>query len=1151
MSSPDDYTGRESCKDRSHTLGGGRRYLDRDSFGPERSQVNVNPSKSLTPFFDQSHILMSDTGHLPPQARQPLSHSMTLGTFPTQDRQTSGVQQPPRGDPNLVDEVTREEQEELDDLRNYRDQAAEALEKQKRVVERAQRRLEDAEERIRVRQRQSRAFRPSSSSQTNQQFPQTTSVTDATTYWNTTPSTGKRNANEFESDKDEDGSYQNVRQVKRRFDLQRTEQAQSQSMRRTGKDSKASQGTRRHHHPSDFIRPRGPSNTQYHSPNSYGQYPLQTPGGTGPSQAPSIKLDAVPEIPSQPQGSGFSEKDAEVDDWLAWGKPTNDPSLGPQQAVYGDYGQVNHQWLEDSTQKVHQAYGSNASQFPEIQPNLPDAGPSAQPTWDPYNIPHDPGYIPSALSTATPAQRQEKLRRGPYRTATKTGKRRRSDSNATEVSASQIGAGSQIGEGNGQQPPTKRQTKRQKLLAGGKVIPKDSEKAMGEVKSDDAGNLLHLFHGKWVPAAYHHERRGALLAREASKGAYTYPPTEGMTPHDKTAFHPDYAHLNMKVRDGRPHLLYQWNPPKEEMPYVDPGLMYDPADGRLLLDLNNHPIFNWRELPMTISGQVDGSWLEYWWRLNRNIRLEDMLARCPKRTQKSGTSALRELPGTSAFGNRRERDRLILGTRSWEQKEGSKEIKTQYERVMPNRVLAEIAHNNTTTWFRDLTNKEVNAMCYTNRGQGTALSRAGNRKLPEEKKKTVDGKRDSDLEAIFTKLLEEKRDADAQDPAYAQVGGANPGTAFADPAARRTFPGAATVIAGGPSISSQNPGPDGDVDDDNALFDPLFNEGDTTLVEDGNQISPKHSPTRLENLGQQNIHPGGVQEPNSQRRATNNDPPRRGLGFAWVVPTTREQMDSISGALDTARELCRSWAKQEPPPTAANSSYMAQFSELEEWLRSRWTVMRPGQIPPVLHARPDWQGGWDCWMAQDVDLFDIQQFGPQPDQALNGAEPNLDNRPTAKNEESDNEQHTFDHGTTLEQGLGTQQSVEFLDPNQIHILNDFNNNGPAAVTERPSSSAGTGAPPGYAEATSMPLVDDAEAAWCKASQDQQPDALSGLQSQAAGDAMLPSGQDGPVGFDNDLLDYENLFNGLATEGQGETQDNTADGEEISFGDGYY
>ena len=175
--------------------------------------------------------------------------------------------------------------------------------------------------------------------------------------------------------------------------------------------------------------------------------------------------------------------------------------------------------------------------------------------------------------------------------------------------------------------------------------------------------------------------------------------------------------------------------------------------------------------------------------------------------------------------------------------------------------------------------------------------------------------------------------------------------------------------------------------------------------------------------------------------------------------------------------------------------------------------MRPGEIRPVLHARPDWQGGWDCWMAQNFDWNNVQQFGPRPDEALNGAEPTPDNPPTANNEESDNEQHTFDHGATHEFNPGTQQSVEFLDPNQIHVLNDFNNNGAAAVTERPSLSASTAAPSGYVEATSMPSIEEAAAAWWEASQNQQPDALSGLQSQAAGDAMLPNGQDGPVGFD--------------------------------------
>ncbi|KAL8815454.1 MAG: hypothetical protein Q9223_005403 [Gallowayella weberi] len=75
-------------------------------------------------------------------------------------------------------------------------------------------------------------------------------------------------------------------------------------------------------------------------------------------------------------------------------------------------------------------------------------------------------------------------------------------------------------EENNRKPTVKRQTKRQKLLASGKNIPKDSEKEKGKTALDNNGNLFVELNGKLEPAAYHHERRHGLLAREAQKGHY-------------------------------------------------------------------------------------------------------------------------------------------------------------------------------------------------------------------------------------------------------------------------------------------------------------------------------------------------------------------------------------------------------------------------------------------------------------------------------------------------------------------------------------------------------------------------------------------------------------------------------------------------------
>ncbi|KAL9029605.1 MAG: hypothetical protein Q9196_002179 [Gyalolechia fulgens] len=230
----------------------------------------------------------------------------------------------------------------------------------------------------------------------------------------------------------------------------------------------------------------------------------------------------------------------------------------------------------------------------------------------------------------------------------------------------------------------------------------------------------------------------------------------------------------MKVRNGRPDILYEWEHDKQKPAARDPGYMHDATDGKVLLDVNNHPIKDWPELPTTISGQVEGMWIEYWRRLNPQISLPDIVARCPKTTQKHASSKVHKL-SIAAFGNRMRRHRVLLGTRAWEEREGSREIANRLKELMPNRVLAQIASRNSTKTWRDLTNDEVDMVLSVNKGQGSAPARAGVKKLEGKEKDQRDKAAKAKTACIQRRMAGEKQREDEEYEAVLAQGGADPG----------------------------------------------------------------------------------------------------------------------------------------------------------------------------------------------------------------------------------------------------------------------------------------------------------------------------------------------------------------------------------------
>ncbi|KAL8771539.1 MAG: hypothetical protein Q9209_002981 [Squamulea sp. 1 TL-2023] len=819
------------------------RLGDNGTFGsPESVQAYWNDDHPIP----QQPLARTNRSNSNVHIRQPLDQDIIVDEDPTQGQQILSAQYALRHSYDQTNKLTREEEDELDDLKRHRDRENEELAKQKEVAQRAQRRLERTEERIRQRLQRSQVLRPSNSSYTNQQPRPLPIVTTTTPRLATTSSLGKRNVGESQGDKDENGLERDGRRSKKRPNVSQTEEYSSLLNTVTKHSARGTEtlGPRtRHPHPSALRRPSSRSEALTRLPSSVGLDPLQSPNSTAGDT-------------NWPHQYGHLAQAIGDDEGLLGRNPPKVQNVGCQHTAPPVYGQSSQNWTDTALITGQRPHGISSNEMRNNQLSFPRPV-SQQPSQSSASLRN--GIYPSehtknATSTAMPNQHPGQPRGNPFLTGSSPRNRCRSNSDAIEGGYGSQNEGGKIG-----QSPTKRQKKRQAMLDSGKAIPKDSEKVKGVVTHDKDDNLLHLFHGEWVPAAYHHERRLALLAREDLKGAYTYPPKQGMTEDDRMAFHPDYSDIDMSVRHRRPHLLYQWKAPGKLHPYEEPNLMRDPDDGKLLLGQNNHPILDWPELPKTISAQVEGFWIEYWWRLNRNIRIEDVLARCPTHTKKSVNSSYRGLAGISAFGNRRERDRLATGTCSWEQKEGSRTIRAQYERIMPNRVMAEIAHNNTTTWFRDLSNKEIRSICHANKGKGTALSRAGNRTLNEDDKMKVDSRKDPELEATYSRLLQEKHDADAHDPYYGQEQPPNPGFAFRDSGAGRAQYGGATEVGSKHSVNTQNLSPQSDdAGHDTTLFESPLNS--TTLVEDQ---PPQHGSSQSVAPSQLHIHQARPKEATS------------------------------------------------------------------------------------------------------------------------------------------------------------------------------------------------------------------------------------------------------------------------------------------------
>ena len=122
------------------------------------------------------------------------------------------------------------------------------------------------------------------------------------------------------------------------------------------------------------------------------------------------------------------------------------------------------------------------------------------------------------------------------------------------------------------------------------VVKKD-----GQIKAHPPG-------GDWEDAAYHHKIREQLLIEADQLGLYDIEPAAGTADDDQTAY---LASQRTWAGDGTnpSSILYQFDQIGTQHPDYDPVQWY--WRGSLVLDTEDRAMIAWRDLPATVSSEVE------------------------------------------------------------------------------------------------------------------------------------------------------------------------------------------------------------------------------------------------------------------------------------------------------------------------------------------------------------------------------------------------------------------------------------------------------------------------------------------------------------------------------------------------------------------
>ena len=183
--------------------------------------------------------------------------------------------------------------------------------------------------------------------------------------------------------------------------------------------------------------------------------------------------------------------------------------------------------------------------------------------------------------------------------------------------------------------------------------------------------------GKWLPAAPHEIFRAEFIRKDEAKySPYNIPPEKGKMKLDVTS-NCDIGLQNSwtfdkdgfaKIVDGIGNPVGFINKPPEDTPrYPDSDYLYH--NGLIMLDPDDRPVLDWRDIPLCFSSKLEGGRMEALRRVFPWLRLPDFRARMPRCASNEQGQAI-PLGGISTLGQRMARFRESIGCGPWIERNG-------------------------------------------------------------------------------------------------------------------------------------------------------------------------------------------------------------------------------------------------------------------------------------------------------------------------------------------------------------------------------------------------------------------------------------------------------------------------------------------------
>ncbi|KAI4142170.1 MAG: hypothetical protein L6R39_005064 [Caloplaca ligustica] len=216
-------------------------------------------------------------------------------------------------------------------------------------------------------------------------------------------------------------------------------------------------------------------------------------------------------------------------------------------------------------------------------------------------------------------------------------------------------------------------------------------------------------------AVYHYQIRKYLLERDIRKyGCYRYKLASGKIFEDQTAPHPDMLRWRFedKKRDQLPDILLQYKKGDRQDPDYEVPDMY--WRGFLVVDTDRNGLLDYRHLPSTLAGDVEGGLLEALERLDGRVRHQDLAARhyVPNPITQPDLKDLKNRDNKLAQRMRRWRESWCCI--SWAGKRSGSDVFMNYiDTLLPQ----ELKDKNTTRGFRKLYDDEVAQVKAANEGK--------------------------------------------------------------------------------------------------------------------------------------------------------------------------------------------------------------------------------------------------------------------------------------------------------------------------------------------------------------------------------------------------------------------------------------------------